>query len=368
MKPQQPCKTYKVGGAVRDQLLGRPVNEIDWVVVGATPQAMLDAGYQQVGKDFPVFLHPETHEEYALARTERKQGSGYYGFDVYAAPDVTLEQDLQRRDLTINAMAMDSDGEVIDPYGGLIDLHDRVLRHVSPAFAEDPLRVLRTARFAARYHYLGIQVADEPLELMRQLSESGELSTLARERLWTELHKGLMENSPHVMLTTLRECGALSALFPQWESQLDADILNALAHAPDAALNIDARFALATRNVPTKQIKALCQACSTPKNTSLLASLYTRVKPLPLAGVSATTLLETLERCDALRRPELLENLCAAETLITGENYDHLRQAMHAISQIDSAPFLARGLKGKALGEALRKERLARLTSTQEST
>ena len=177
-------KIYLVGGAVRDALLGLPIKDKDWVVVGATPQGMLNAGYQQVGRDFPVFLHPQTREEYALARTERKSGSGYTGFTCYAAPDVTLEDDLQRRDLTINAMARDDDGEIIDPYNGLDDLENRLLRHVSPAFSEDPLRVLRVARFAARYAHLGFRIADETMTLMREMNAAGELEHLTPERVW----------------------------------------------------------------------------------------------------------------------------------------------------------------------------------------
>ena len=177
-------KIYLVGGAVRDALIGLPVKDKDWVVVGATPQEMLDAGYQQVGRDFPVFLHPQTREEYALARTERKSGSGYTGFTCYAAADVTLEDDLQRRDLTINAMARDDDGEIIDPYNGRSDLENRLLRHVSPAFSEDPLRVLRVARFAARYAHLGFRIADETMTLMRNMTAAGELEHLTSERVW----------------------------------------------------------------------------------------------------------------------------------------------------------------------------------------
>lgn len=359
-------KTYQVGGAVRDMLLDRPVQEIDWVVVGATPQAMLDQGFQQVGKDFPVFLHPETHEEYALARTERKQGSGYYGFEVYAAPDVTLEEDLQRRDLTINAMAMDNHGHIIDPYGGQADLKNRILRHVSPAFAEDPLRVLRTARFAARYHYLGFEIASETLALMRTLSDSGELKTLAKERVWQELQKGLMEASPHIMLIVLRDCGALEALFPDWLHHLDADNLEALARSHDAQLGIEARFAAATRSMSTQAIKILGHACSAPKIVCQLAELYTRIKPLPAATATADTLLTVLEKCDVLRRPELLRTLCQVETLFTQQSYDHLSEAIAIMQSVDSRPFLEQGLTGKELGEAMRSERLARLKQQQE--
>ncbi|MDY0570666.1 multifunctional CCA addition/repair protein [Pasteurella multocida] len=208
-------KIYLVGGAVRDQLLNLVVKDRDWVVVGATPGDLLSQGYQQVGKDFPVFLHPQTKEEYALARTERKAGSGYTGFICDFSPTISLEQDLSRRDLTINALAQDLDGKIYDFYGGLTDLKQRLLRHVSPAFAEDPLRVLRVARFAARYHTLGFTIASETRELMQQLSQSGELSNLTAERVWLETEKALLEPHPEVYFQTLQEVGALQVLFPE---------------------------------------------------------------------------------------------------------------------------------------------------------
>ena len=206
-------KTYLVGGAVRDALLDYPVVEHDWVVVGARPEDLLSQGYTQVGKDFPVFLHPETKEEYALARTERKQGHGYTGFEVHYDPDVTLEDDLARRDLTINAMARDDDGSIVDPYGGQADLVARVLRHVSDAFVEDPLRVLRTARFAARFAHLGFTVAPETMALMTEIVSQGELAHLPAERLWVEMEKALGERNPEVFVAVLRDCGALAEIF-----------------------------------------------------------------------------------------------------------------------------------------------------------
>lgn len=206
---------YLVGGAVRDELLGRSIKERDWVVVGATPESMLEQGYRAVGKDFPVFIHPETGEEYALARTERKTGPGYHGFEFHASPEVTLEQDLLRRDLTVNALARDEYGEIIDCYGGLQDLEARRLRHVSPAFAEDPVRILRTARLAARYVELGFEVADETMALMREMVEAGEADALVPERVWQELSKALTESKPSVFFTVLRDCGALKVVFPE---------------------------------------------------------------------------------------------------------------------------------------------------------
>ena len=211
-------KIYCVGGAVRDELLGLPVKDRDYVVVGATPEEMLQQGFKPVGKDFPVFLHPRTHEEYALARTERKTARGYHGFDFYTAPDVTLEQDLARRDLTINAIARDSDGKLIDPFGGASDLKARVLRHVSAAFGEDPVRILRLARFAAR---LDFSIAPETLALMRNMTENGEVDALVAERVWQEFARGLMESRPSRMMNVLRECGALARVMPELETLWD---------------------------------------------------------------------------------------------------------------------------------------------------
>lgn len=250
-------KVYLVGGAVRDKLLGLPISDRDYVVVGTTPEAMLAKGFQQVGKDFPVFLHPKTHEEYALARTERKIGSGYTGFSCYSAPDVTIEDDLLRRDLTINAIAQSDTGELIDPHHGVRDLKNRVLRHVSDAFLEDPLRVLRVARFAARYYAQGFRIAPETMFLMQSMSETGELSHLTPERVWTETHKALMSNSPQIYFEVLRECGALAILFPEidnlfgvpapekWHPEVDTGIhiLMVMRVVATLSKDIDVRFA-----------------------------------------------------------------------------------------------------------------------------
>ena len=233
---------YRVGGAVRDRLLGIQVYDQDWVVVGATPEQMRAQGFQPVGKDFPVFLHPQTHEEYALARTERKSGRGYQGFAFHAAPDVTLEQDLLRRDLTINAMAEDPDGRLIDPYGGRRDLDARVLRHVSPAFAEDPLRVLRVARFAARFHHLGFTVAAETLALMAQLSAAAELADLSAERVWKELERALGEPSPQRFFDVLARCGGLDHWLPELQPLFAVDTPPpAHRHPPGGAVRTAAR-------------------------------------------------------------------------------------------------------------------------------
>ena len=251
----RPVRVYRVGGSVRDELLQRPPGDRDYVVVGATPEIMLASGYRPVGRDFPVFLHPDTQEEYALARTERKHGRGYRGFEFFATPDVTLEEDLRRRDLTINAMARTPDGTLIDPYGGQSDLAAGILRHVSPAFAEDPLRVLRVARFAARF---GFRIADSTLALMRDIAASGELATLAPERVWQEVARGLGEAHPSRLLQALRACGALGALLPEIDALYEVHMGDddagsfterALAWSAGAAHALPARYAVLTQEL-----------------------------------------------------------------------------------------------------------------------
>lgn len=250
-------KTYLVGGAVRDGLLNLPLKDKDWVVVGATPGQMLALGYTQVGRDFPVFLHPENHQEYALARTERKSGNGYTGFICYSAPDVTLEQDLARRDLTINAIARDAEGQYYDPYGGRADIEQRILRHVSAAFNEDPLRVLRVARFAARFAHLNFRIAAETMALMRSMADSGELNHLTAERVWKETESALLTRNPQVFFQVLRDCGALAILFPEldnlygvpapekWHPEIDSGVhsLMTLAMVAHLSPELDVRFA-----------------------------------------------------------------------------------------------------------------------------
>lgn len=256
-------KTYLVGGAVRDGLLNLPIKDRDWVVTGTTPEAMLAAGYQQVGRDFPVFLHPKTREEYALARTERKSGQGYTGFITKFAPDVTLEQDLQRRDLTINAIAQDSDGNIIDPFNGRHDIQQRLLRHVSAAFNEDPLRVLRVARFAARFAHLNFRIADETMALMQHMAASGELAHLTAERVWKETESALQSPNPQVFFQVLRDCNALAVLFPEidklfgvpapakWHPEIDTGVhtLMTLAIAAQLSPEVDIRFATLCHDV-----------------------------------------------------------------------------------------------------------------------
>lgn len=395
---------YLVGGAVRDALLGRPVAERDWVVVGATPEELQGQGFTPVGRDFPVFLHPHTREEHALARLERKTGPGYRGFVTEFAPDVTLEQDLARRDLTINAMAQAADGHLIDPHGGRADLERRVLRHVSPAFVEDPVRILRIARFLARFAHLGFSVAAETLELMRQMSASGELDALVPERVWRELERLLGEPTPRAGIELLRECGALrivlpelDALFgvpqsPKWHPEVDTGehILLALQVAAGRAAPVSVRFAVLmhdlgkaltprsewpkhiaheARGVPA--IESLCQRLRVPQEHRDLAVLASRFHTHVHRGLElrATTLLEVLESADAFRRPgrfaELLE-VCECDARgrlgFADQPYPQrarFEQALEAASAATLQSDEREGLVGAAIGERLRRKRLA---------
>ncbi len=399
---------YLVGGAVRDGLLGRSVAERDWVVVGASPEQLLRLGYRQVGRDFPVFLHPETGEEYALARTERKRGHGYTGFEVHCAPDVTLEQDLLRRDLTINAMARDSGGALIDPYGGRRDLEARLLRHVSDAFVEDPLRVLRTARFAARYAGLGFRVAPETLALMGDIARQGELAYLPAERVWGELERALGEPDPQVFVEVLRDCGALTHLLPELDAlfgvpqperhhpEIDTGVhtLMALRQAAELTPATDVRFALLVHDLgkgttPPEEwprhiahehrgvelVERVCDRFKVPNRHRRLALAVCRYhtlchRALELRG---RTLLKLLRVTDALRQPDRFEAfLLACEADARGrlgrerEPYPqaaYLRRAREVAAAVSGARFAAEGLIGRALGEAIDAERTRRLDS-----
>jgi tRNA nucleotidyltransferase (CCA-adding enzyme) len=305
-------KTYAVGGSVRDELLGLPVTDRDWVVVGATPEAMAASGFRPVGSDFPVFLHPQTHEEYALARTERKTAPGYKGFTFHAAPDVTLEDDLRRRDLTINAMARGEDGALVDPHGGAGDLQRGLLRHVSEAFAEDPVRILRVARFAARF---GFAVAPETLALMRQMVRAGEADHLVPERVWQELARGLAEKQPSRMIAVLRECGALARVLPEVEAVMaDAALAQHLATRVDIAARDYAptvQFASLALDLAPKAIEALCARVNVPAECREVALLAARERSsVARADTSAVDeRLGILERADAFRRPVRLASL-----------------------------------------------------------
>lgn len=370
-------KTYLVGGAVRDRLLGIEPGERDWVVVGAEPEELLDAGYRQVGRDFPVYLHPETHEEHALARTERKSGRGHHGFAIDASPGVTLEQDLARRDLTINAMAQDADGAIIDPHGGRRDLEARLLRHVSPAFAEDPLRVLRVARFAARFAHLDFRVADETLELMRAMAASGELETLVPERVWQETQRALESPEPVRYFEVLAACGALEPALPElaplFAEGMDAAGPAALRAATARSDEPAIRLAALTHPLdPDDALLKLAHRLPIPKQWSELGRLAARWCPRCDAAehADAEQWWELLNGCDAPRRPERFESLLlTCESIAAGRGAadypqaDRLRQALAAIRAIDAGELVAAGFEGAALGRELERRRFAALAA-----
>ena len=330
-------KAYVVGGAVRDELLGAPVTDRDWVVVGATPEEMLAAGFRPIGADFPVFLHPQTHEEYALARTERKAGRGYKGFTLHTAPDVTLEQDLARRDLTINAMARDESGTLIDPFGGARDLKAGVLRHVSDAFVEDPVRVLRLARFAARY---GFRIADETIALVRRIVATGELEHLVAERVWQEVATGLAAPHPERLFETLEACGALNVLFPELRVDRAALERAARENAP-----LDVRFALLAWPLAEPAVRALCDRLRVPGDPRELAMSLCRCKDRIVTAESASPseILDSLKRADAFRRPERFAALLHAA---------RLAQPGLSTARIEAAQAAAAGVDAGAIARA----------------
>lgn len=351
---------YLVGGAVRDTLLDYPHSERDWVVVGATPEQLLALGYQPVGKDFPVFLHPDSKEEYALARTERKTAPGYTGFACFASPEVTLEQDLLRRDLTINAMAQDAAGNIIDPYGGQRDLAERKLRHVSPAFTEDPLRVLRVARFCARYAELGFSVASETLELMQTISHSGELQALPAERVWKELARALTEPAPEQFLAVLEQADALAIMMPEL-CQLSAHSIAALKRAAKNHAPLPICFALLFANIDPQHAEKFCRRLKAPKQHQQLALLVSRhAIQYNTPPQSAEQLLELLEQLDAFRRPDRFEQfLSCGELLFNQPDRRHLlHKALQRAEAIDAAAIAATGIGGKAIALELRNQRL----------
>ena len=350
-------KVYRVGGAVRDALLGLPAGDTDWVVVGATPERMAELGFTPVGRDFPVFLHPETKEEYALARTERKTARGYQGFAFNCSPDVTLEEDLARRDLTINAIAQAEDGTLVDPFGGRRDIEARILRHVSEAFAEDPVRILRLARFAARFPEFSI--APETMALMRAMVESGEVDALVPERSWQEIARGLMTSRPSRMFATLRECGALARIIPELDA-IEGDgfarTLRAVDHAADADESLEVRFATLCARIapePVPVIEAIAARLRAPNACRALAILVAREHDAILAALSLTPaeLAELVRRLDLPRRPERLEPVLAAvravlaagrdETLEAFPQADWLRRVAEAATAIDAGAIAA---------------------------
>lgn len=395
---------YLVGGAVRDQLLQLPVYDRDWVVVGSSPQAMLAAGFQAVGKDFPVFLHPNSKEEHALARTERKTGVGYTGFACHYAPDVTLEEDLLRRDLTINAMAQDNSGQLIDPYGGQRDLAAKVLRHVSPAFVEDPLRVLRVARFAAKLHHLGFTVAEETMQLMAKIVQSGELQHLTAERVWQEWHKSLSTHHPEVFLQVLRDCGALAVVLPEidrlfgvpqpekWHPEIDTGIHTLMVAKQAAQLSdsLPVRFAAQVHDLgkgvtPPSEWPSHKLHCHTGLN--IIESLCERIRvpnefrDLALAvcaqhsnihradELKPATKLKVLGLLDVWRKPERLEQVllcCEADHRgrlgLESEPYPQREiflRAYQAALGVAVQAVIADGFQGKQIKEELDKRRVS---------
>jgi len=395
--------TYLVGGAVRDELLGYPFHEKDWVVVGATVDDMTNAGYQQVGKDFPVFLHPETKEEHALARTERKTAAGYKGFEVHATPDVTLEDDLVRRDLTINAIAKDETGEFIDPYNGIADIKNKILRHVSEAFTEDPVRILRIARFMARYAHLGFTVADETRQLMTKMVAAGEVDALVPERVWQEMQKALSEKTPAAFINTLRDCGALKRIMPELDClwgvpqpeehhpEIDTGIHTMMVLEQACKLSDDpqVRFAalvhdLGKGTTPESEwprhinheargadiVKEVCNRMRIPNEFRDLAERTARFhlhyhRALEL---KPATLVKTLEQLDAFRKPERFEKfLLAAEADARGrpgfENKEYqqggyFRAALNAAENINIGELREQGFENLALANKIKEARI----------
>ena len=403
---------YRVGGAVRDHLLNYPSSENDWVVVGASPQALIDRGYRPVGRDFPVFIHPQSGEEYALARTERKSGHGYGGFTFYTASNVTLIEDLQRRDLTINAIAEDSEGRLIDPYNGQRDLDDKILRHVSDAFLEDPLRVLRTARFAARYHHLGFSIASETMDAMRVLVDSGEMEHLVAERVWRETQRALGEQTPQVYFQILRDCGALACILPEvdrlfgvaqrpdFHPEIDTGVHTMMALEQAAKLSDDCsvRFAVLVHDVGKgitpadvlprhtghearglPLVKTLCERLKVPNEYRKLALVVTEyhLQCHRAADLKVETLLNLLRGVGALKSSAKLEPFllsCEADARgrlgLENRHYsspNYLRRAQSALATVSIADLVSSGAAGDEIGRQLHDRQIARLTGFKQT-
>lgn len=394
---------YLVGGAVRDKLLNLPIKDKDWVITGTTPEAMIQLGYTPVGKDFPVFLHPDSHEEYALARTERKTSKGYHGFAFNASPEVSLEQDLLRRDLTINAIAEDSNGQLYDYYSGQKDIKNRLLRHVSHAFSEDPVRILRVARFAARYANLGFSIAQETMSLMKKMVKAGEVDTLVAERVWQETGRALSEKNPEVYFQTLRKCGALKVLFPdidrlfgvpqpaKWHPEIDTGIhtMMVLQQACKLSKDPEVRFAALTHDLgkgttPQKILPShyghedrsydllipLCQQYRVPKRfadlAKLMAKYHTHIHKA--YEIKPKTMLKVLDACDIYRKPERFSQMllaCKADsrgrTGYEKREYlqlDYYEQAAKVCRAVEVKDILAEGFTGEQIKQELHKQRL----------
>ena len=396
-------KTYLVGGAVRDKILGLPIKDQDWVVTGATPDEMLALNYTPVGKDFPVFLHPKTHEEYALARTERKTAAGYHGFQFHADPSITLEEDIKRRDLTINALAEDENGNVIDFVNGKKDIEDRILRHVSPAFAEDPVRVLRIARFAARFAHLGFKVADETMHLMQNMVEAGEIDALVAERVWQETSRALTEPAPDVFTQVLRECGALAILFPEiyrlfgvpqpeeHHPEIDTGVHTMMVLQQACLLSNDplVRFAALTHDLGkgttpndilphhydheergVNLVKGLCERYKVPNQYRELAVITSRFHTHVHRAfeVKPKTLLKVLNSTDAFRKPQRFKQFitaCIADSHGRPgyENYDYRQAPFFELirdkaAAVDVQKIIKDGFEKEKISEELYRRRL----------
>ena len=353
-------QVYLVGGAVRDKLLGLPIKEKDWVVVGATPEEMIGLGYQPVGKDFPVFLHPKTHEEYALARTERKVAKGYKGFTFHANPDVTLIDDLKRRDLTINAIAESADGELIDPYHGQQDLRDKLLRHVSPAFQEDPVRILRLARFCAKLP--DFKVHPDTQHLMKQMVHNGEVDALVAERVWQELARALINPQPIRFFSTLAECDALTALFPAINPQSHG--MKALERATHISSSGTVRFAALLHDIESEAIQQLVRRYRIPNDYADLALLVTRCGHTyeTIASADAKTLLAFVVSADALRRPtrfnDFLTACHACFSNTCDRDLEKIQKTITAIKSVNIKPLQEKDLKGAEFAKALEQLRI----------
>ena len=409
-------QVFLVGGAVRDKLLGYPFHERDWVVIGSTPEDMLAQGFKPVGKDFPVFLHPDSGEEYALARTERKSAPGYSGFIFHTSPDITLEQDLCRRDLTINAIAESKDGDIFDPYNGRADLESKQLRHVSNAFREDPVRVLRVARFAARYHHLGFQVAETTLQLMTDMVKDGEVAHLVAERVWKEMERALLEPSPEVFIEVLNQCGALDVILPELQALFG--VPQVAIHHPEIDTGLHTLMALQQCRVLRQQqeadssvmfatlvhdlgkartpsevlpqhigheqrslplIEQLCERLAVPKRHRELALAVAKdhTHCHRALELKPATLLKLLERLDAFRRPQKLQMFlicCEADARgrsgFEQRNYpqaDYLRQALDVCLRIQAKEVIADGITGKNIGAEIERRRLQALKIFKKS-
>ncbi len=406
-------QVFLVGGAVRDQLLNLPVKDRDWVIVGALPSQLIEQGYQQVGADFPVFLHPKTKEEYALARTERKSGTGYTGFQVEFNPDVTLEEDLLRRDLTINAMAQEEHtGNIIDPFNGQQDIADKQLRHVSEAFREDPLRVLRVARFAARFAHLGFEIAEETETLMAEMVETGELTTLVAERVWSEMSRALAEKTPDEFFRVLKRVGALKIIFPElntlfgvpqtmrWHPEIDTGIhtLKALQCARKTTSDLDVLMATICHDLGkgltpkellpshhqhevkgAELIQSITQSYKWPTKVGQLCEQVARFHTLAHSAFSLKpkTIVSFLTSLGCFKQPDKLEKfLLACKADLRGRSgfekseypqQDYLKQCLAVCTEVTAAPFVEQGLKGIEIGQAMEKERIRRVADIKKA-